>query len=221
MNRGYQKGGELREDGTLGDCTAACAPVIYRGDNFPPSSGGNVFICEPAGNLVTRRILEEEGGTITATNPYAKAVDFIASTDERFRPVNLYTGPDGASTSSTSTAASSSTASTSRPFLREQILDRGLDKGLGPGRIYRVVTEAKPPGPAPKLSKARPPELVQASRIPTAGGATRPSGSWWSERIPPPVARLRALAAGRGRPDPPRLHAMFALDGMRQLDPPR
>ncbi|MBV8881517.1 MAG: hypothetical protein JO332_16240, partial [Planctomycetaceae bacterium] len=34
VNRGYQKG-SLWEDGRLASCTAACGPVIYRGDNFP------------------------------------------------------------------------------------------------------------------------------------------------------------------------------------------
>src|SRR4051812_19376251 len=161
VNRGYQKG-QLREDGRLSNCTAACGPVIYRGDNFPAEFEGNAFICEPAGNLVTRRVLKEENDTITSTNPYAKTVDFIASTDERFRPVNLYTGPDGCLYIADLYRGILQHKLYITSFLRKQMLDRGLDKGLGLGRIYRVVSEAKPPGPSPKLAKASSADLIRA-----------------------------------------------------------
>lgn len=217
VNRGYQKN-QLKEDGRLATCTAACGPVIYRGDNFPPEYEGNAFICEPAGNLITRRILKEENGTITATNPNAKGVDFIASTDERFRPVNLYTGPDGCLYIADMYRGIIEHRIYVTTYLRKQILERGLDKGMGLGRIYRVVAEGKAPGPAPKLSKAPTADLVKA--ISHANG-------WWrdtAQRIlvdrkdPASIAPLRALATAQGAPLP-RLHAMFALDGMKQLDP--
>ena len=218
VNRGYQKG-SLREDGRLATCTAACGPVIYRGDNFPPEFEGNAFICEPAGNLITRRILKEENGTITATNPHAKTVDFIASTDERFRPVNLYTGPDGCLYIADLYRGILQHKLYVTSFLRKQILDRGLDKGLGLGRIYRVVSEAKPPGPAPKLAKAASADLVKA--------LSHPNG-WWRDTAQrvlvdrkdfSATASVRALAVAAGPPRP-RLHAMFVLDGLKQLDPP-
>ena len=218
VNRGYQKG-SLREDGRLATCTAACGPVIYRGDNFPPEFEGNAFICEPAGNLITRRILKEENGTISATNPYAKALDFLTSTDERFRPVNLYTGPDGCLYVVDIYRGIIQHKLYVTSFLRKQILDRGLDKGLGLGRIYRVVSETKPPGPAPKLAKAPSADLIKA--------LSHPNG-WWRDtaqrllvdkKDSASIVPLRALALGAG-PRLPRLHAMFVLDGLKQLDPP-
>lgn len=217
INRGYQKGA-LREDGTLAYCTAACGPVIYRGDNYPPEYRGNAFLCEPAGNLITRRILKEEGGTITATNPNAKGIDFIASTDERFRPVNLYNGPDGCLYIVDFYRGIIQHRLYVTTYLRNQILSRDLDKGLGLGRIYRIVSDSKPPGPAPRLSKAPSAELVKA--------LCHPNG-WWRDtaqrllverKDPASVAELRKLAAGAGD-FAPRLHAMFALEGMAQLDP--
>ena len=60
VNRGYRKG-QLRPDGTLATFTAACAPLVYRGDNFPREYEGNVFVCEPAGNLIKRYVLEDRG----------------------------------------------------------------------------------------------------------------------------------------------------------------
>ena len=93
VTRGYRKG-QLRADGTLATFTAACGPTIYRGDNYPPEFRGNTFVCEPAGNLVKRDILTDDNGVITGKRAYEKS-EFLASTDERFRPVNLYTAPDG------------------------------------------------------------------------------------------------------------------------------
>ncbi|MBV8882198.1 MAG: c-type cytochrome, partial [Planctomycetaceae bacterium] len=174
---------------------------------------------EPAANLVTRRILKEENGTITATNPHAKAVDFIASTDERFRPVNLYTGPDGCLYIADLYRGILQHKLYVTSFLRKQILDRGLDKGLGLGRIYRVVSDAKSPGPAPKLARAPSAELVAA--------LSHPNG-WWRDTAQrllverkdfTAVVPLRTLALSAGATYP-RLHAMFVLDGLKQLDPP-
>src|SRR4029079_3638247 len=83
-----------RRDGKLFKFTAACGPWIYRGDLLPELYG-NAFVAEPVGNLVQRKVLTPENGSIVGRNPYRQA-DFIASTDERFRPVNFSTGPDGA-----------------------------------------------------------------------------------------------------------------------------
>ena len=94
VNRGYTDA-QLRADGTLKTVTATCGAGIYRGDLFAKEYLGNAFIPEPSGNLVKRLVLSESGGTITAKNAY-DAGEFLTSTDERFRPVNAYTGPDGA-----------------------------------------------------------------------------------------------------------------------------
>jgi mono/diheme cytochrome c family protein len=218
INRGYQKG-ILREDGRIAACTAACGPVIYRGDNFPAEFRGNAFVCDPAANLITRRILKEEGGTLTASNPNANGVDFIASTDERFRPVNAYVGPDGCLYFIDFYRGVIQHRPYVTSYLRGQILSRELDKGLGLGRIYRVVHESKPPGPTPRLSKAPTSDLLKA--------LSHPNG-WWRDtaqrmlverKDAAVVADLRKLAVTAGDPIP-RLHAMFALEGMGQLDPP-
>ena len=93
VTSGGQPARELR-DGRLFKFTAACGPWIYRGDLLP-ALYGNAFVAEPVGNLVQRKVLTAENGTVIGRNPYDRA-DFIASTDERFRPVNFGTGPDGA-----------------------------------------------------------------------------------------------------------------------------
>ncbi len=214
VNRGYRPG-TLREDGTLAVAMSACGPAVYRGDQFPPEFRGNVFTCDPSGNLVKRLVLSEENGELKARNGTEKS-EFLASTDERFRPVNAYTGPDGCLYILDFYRGIIQHKLYMTSFLRKEILSRGLDKPLGLGRIYRVVHAARPPGKPPRLSKASSAELVKA--------LSHPNG-WWrdtAQRLlverPDAAAlpELRRIAVSG--PDPvARLHALFALDGLRQV----
>ena len=90
---------------------------------------GNVFVADPAANLVSRIVLTDDGTTLRARKAYDNA-EFLASTDERFRPVFISNAPDGAlyivdmyrgviqdraSTTCTSAITSSLASSISRP----------------------------------------------------------------------------------------------------------
>ena len=92
INRGYST---LDADGKMTSVTAACGPVIYRGSLFPAEFRGDAFIAEPSGNLIKRLKLAESDGSLKGANAY-EGTEFLTSTDERFRPVNLFNGPDGA-----------------------------------------------------------------------------------------------------------------------------
>ena len=92
-NRAYQIGID-REDGSLARFTSVCAPLVYRGDRLPAELYGNVFVAEPAANLVSRIVLTDDGTTLRARKAYDRG-EFLASTDERFRPVYLSNAPDG------------------------------------------------------------------------------------------------------------------------------
>ncbi|MEO2047007.1 MAG: PVC-type heme-binding CxxCH protein [Pirellulales bacterium] len=78
-----------------GQFTAACGVTIYRGNRLPAEMAGNAFTCEPTGNLVHREILEPHGATFRS-QPAREGVEFLASADTWFRPVDLTVGPDGA-----------------------------------------------------------------------------------------------------------------------------
>lgn len=80
-----------------GTFTASCGVTVYTGDWLPEDYRGNVFVCEPTGNLVQRAVLEPDGVTFKSRNPYEDAKrEFLASRDDWFRPVDLQNGPDGA-----------------------------------------------------------------------------------------------------------------------------
>jgi mono/diheme cytochrome c family protein len=215
VNRGYRPE-QLRPDGTLATFTAACAPLVYRGDNFPDEFRGSVFVCEPAGNLIRRYALEHSGVSFRAKNAYDKA-EFLASTDERFRPVNLNNGPDGCLYIVDLYHGILQHHLYITTYLRQQILDRGLEKHTDLGRIYRVVNESKAAGPKPLLSKASPEKLVES--------LSHPNG-WWRDTAQrllverndsTAVAALKQLALSGANPLG-RLHGLWTLDGMRQLD---
>lgn len=78
-----------------GYITSACSPLIYTADLLPKEYRGNNFVCDPANNLVHRELLKENGAVFTAVRAHEDR-EFLASTDNWFRPVQLTTGPDGA-----------------------------------------------------------------------------------------------------------------------------
>jgi len=55
VNRGYQPR-VLRADSSLQRYTSASSPTAYVGDRLPAELRDNVFVTEPAGNLVARRL---------------------------------------------------------------------------------------------------------------------------------------------------------------------
>ena len=218
VNRGYWEG-QLRKNGTLKDFTAACGPVIYRGDNFPAEFYGNYFSTEPSAHVIRRSILTEQDGIISGRNAYAdQQQEFLGSTDERFRPVNLYTAPDGTLYVVDLYRGILQHRQFMTSYLRKQIIERGLDKGTRFGRIYRIVHESKPPGPAPSLSKATPEQLVAQ--------LTNPNG-WWrdtarrmlverGDKSVSPALRRQALSPTATVPT--RLQALWILEGLDGLD---
>jgi glucose/arabinose dehydrogenase/mono/diheme cytochrome c family protein/HEAT repeat protein len=216
INRGYQP--QMLREGKLARFTAACGPVIYRGANFPEEFRGNGFVCEPSGNFIRRNIIMEDGVRLTAANPYEQD-EFLTSTDERFRPVNLYNGPDGALYIVDMHRGILQHRIYLTSFLRNQILERGLDTPLNLGRIYRVVYEGNPLGPQPNLSKASARELVEA--------LLQPHG-WWRDTAQQllverqdqsAVPLLRALIRNRHSvPALSRLGALWTLEGLNSLD---
>jgi putative membrane-bound dehydrogenase-like protein len=82
-----------------GQFTAACGVYRYQSDALAPSFSDSFFACEPTGNLVQRfRGVDNHGrtGIVPATERGRPGVEFLASRDPWFRPVDLTDGPDGA-----------------------------------------------------------------------------------------------------------------------------
>jgi mono/diheme cytochrome c family protein/glucose/arabinose dehydrogenase len=218
VNRGYQPV-TLRDDFTLRNFTGACGPLVYLGGAFPSEFRGNAFVAEPCGNLVKRYTLHDQGELgFEGRNAY-QGREFLTSNDERFRPVNLYDGPDGALYVVDLYRGVLQHRLFVTSWLRRQIEARGLETPLGLGRIWRVVHEKMPERGQPKLRAASWSELVRALGH---------ENGWWRLR-----AQQLIVEAGVGdadaielcrealeREDDPlgRLHVLWTLAGIGGLD---
>jgi len=224
VNRGYIEDtikdgkkvpGSLRPDGTLESVTATCGPGVYRGDLFPKEYRGNVFIPEPAGNLIKRVILTEKNAEITAANAY-EGKEFMTSTDERFRPVNAYTGPDGALYIVDIARGVIQHKGFLTYYLVKNIQDRKLETPFSLGRIYRIV----PDKTSPKLVKLP----KETAKIPAM--LTHPNG-WVRdtaqrvlvERGDASVAPAVQKIATTGSTPQARVQALWTLEGLNALTP--
>jgi mono/diheme cytochrome c family protein/glucose/arabinose dehydrogenase len=213
INRGYVP--EMLRDNKLMEFTAACAPWIYRADFFPTEFLGNAFVCEPAGNLIKRNIVRAEKGKITSREAYDRK-EFVASTDERFRPVNITTGPDGALYVCDMYHGIIEHRISVSKYLEDQVRARDLDKPSRPqGRIWRIVPENAPRQPRPQMSKETPAQWVDH---------LSQRNSWWRETAQrllvergdlSVVPALEKLATEGAEPMG-RLHALWTLDGLRR-----
>jgi mono/diheme cytochrome c family protein len=128
----------LDSTGRLVNVTAACGPVIYRGDQFPEQYRGNAFVMEPSGYLIKRIVLtHDSNGIVKGALPY-EGKEFLTATDERFRPVNAYNAPDGALYFIDMHRGIIQHTTYLTPYLRRYIDSLNLQRPISMGRIYRI-----------------------------------------------------------------------------------
>ncbi len=139
VNRGYVPG-TLDEEGRLLEFASACGPLVYRGDALPEGYSGDAFICEPTANLIKQNNILEDGFMLSAEAVYPKR-EFLASTDERFRPVSLASGPDGALYVVDMYKGIIQHGPYMTDYLRKVTLDRKLDRPVHMGRIWRITSK--------------------------------------------------------------------------------
>ncbi|MEX2397671.1 MAG: hypothetical protein WD491_11620, partial [Balneolales bacterium] len=218
VNRGYQEH-VLRDDSTLAEYTSASGLTVYRGDKLPEELRSNVFVPEPAGNLVQRyEITENEDGSLLARNPYEDLeADFLTSTDERFRPVNIYSAPDGTLYIVDMYRGILQHHYYLTDYLKNEIRQRGLENPIGYGRIYRIVHNSKDPGEDHKLSLRTPEELVAYLDHPN-GWHRDKAQQLLVERQANSVAPELKRLVQEGEKDYTRLHALWILDGLNETD---
>ncbi|MBI2809034.1 MAG: c-type cytochrome [Planctomycetes bacterium] len=127
----------------LNHFTSACSAIIYRDNFFGKEFEGNVFISEPVHNLIHRQILKPKGVTFTAQRAKdEQKSEFLASTDNWFRPTMIQVGPDGALW-----IADMYRYVIEHPEWIPKDWQKKLDLRAGhdKGRIYRVVPVGKTP----------------------------------------------------------------------------
>lgn len=214
VNRGYMKN-VLDDSLRLNEFTAAAGPVVYRGDLFGKNYDFNAFVPEPSANLIKRNFLNEKGYVVKGDIAY-KGKEFLASTDERFRPVSLYNAPDGSMIVLDMYRGIIQHKTYLTPYLKDQIGKRDLTQPLSAGRIYKIVPKGSQPKPVTIPDGAQ--ELVKLLGHPNGWVRDRAQQKLIDGKYNQAVPALRE--AVKQTADPLlAIHALWTLEGLNSLKP--
>jgi putative membrane-bound dehydrogenase-like protein len=193
----------------FGFFTSATGVTIYRGTALPEAYRGNAFIGDVGGNLVHRKIVEKDGPIFKATRA-DQNVEFLASPDNWFRPVNFTNTPSGTLLIIDMYRETiEHPASIPEPIKKHLDLTSGKDRG----RLYELAPTNFKRRPQPKLSKASNLELVATLADPDA---------WWRDTAQRLLIERNAkdvtdalIALAKERKTPlARAHALWTLDAL-------
>jgi len=200
------------EMNAVGFVTSAAGATVYRGSAYPDEYYGNVFVGEVAGNLLIRYRLETDGPTFRAQRT-AERVEFLASTDNWFRPVNLVNAPDG-----TLHLLDMYRETIEHPWSIPDDIKAQFDltSGRDRGRIYRLAPPKYREGytaPPPRLGSATTAELVATLENPN---------SWWRDTAQRLLLERHAIDAApalrellsRSSSPVARVHSLYVLQGV-------
>jgi putative membrane-bound dehydrogenase-like protein len=196
--------------------TSACSPIVYRDDLFGPASAGNCFISEPVHNLVHREIMTPKGVTFTSRRAAdEQASEFLAASDNWFRPTTIQTGPDGALW-----VADMYRHVIEHPqwIPKEWQAKLDLRAGHDKGRIYRVYPVGAKPRAIPRLDTLDTAGLVAALDSPSGWQRDTAQRLLVAKKDKSAVRLLEKLVRASKRPLT-RLHALCTLDGLGALTP--
>lgn len=199
----------------MGFFTSATGVTIYRGSAFPPEFRGNAFIGDVGGNLVHRKVLTKGEGVFVATRGDAnRKSEFLASTDNWFRPVNFANTPGGCLL-----LLDMQRETIEHPHSIPDPIQKHLDltSGRDRGRLYEIRPDGFTPRPAPRLSKAPAAELVRHLADADAWGRETAQRLLIERRDPSATPALRDL--DRSRPNAAaRMHALWTLAALGALE---
>ncbi|MDG2399436.1 MAG: DUF1080 domain-containing protein [Akkermansiaceae bacterium] len=215
---GVNRGGEgaIDEDGYLTAATGAAGPLAYRGDQFPSEFQNTALFCEPTANLIRMVHVTRKDGLLTGEHLMGER-EFLASTDERFRPVNLFNAPDGTIYAVDMYHGIIQHKHYLTKYLREHITHRNLESHPRLGRIYRIKHRNNSRGAKPSMIRKKPGEVVAL--------LAHPNG-WWRDTAQQlivdagddsVVPALNALAGDHSQPLG-QIHALWTLEGLGRIN---
>ena len=221
--------GFLNEQGRLAHFTSACSPHIFRGDHLPDHLVGDAFVCVPAANFVRHyKLTRHSDGRIDAVNALAEEQrEFLFAHDERFRPVQILTAPDGTLHVVDMYRGIIEGHTWISDITHDYILARKLNKPFnGLGRIYRIAHEDHPvTEPPPPLAGL--PAIEWVEQLNHSNGWRRDTAQRLLVESPTPnqqpdpavIEALTELATDRRNHPHGRLHALWTLEGLHALSP--
>ena len=198
----------------VGFFTSATGVTIYRGGAYPARFRGNAFIGDVGGNLVHRKIVRPNGASFTAARA-DRHTEFVASTDNWFRPTNFVNAPDGTLYILDMYRETIEHPASIPPDIKRYL---DLEGGNDRGRIYRLVSPNMKRIRPPKLGQVATAELVSQLESPNIWNRQTAQRLIWERQDKSAVRPLGKLIRHSQSPLA-RLHALYTLDGLQSLTP--
>ncbi|HEY1174283.1 MAG TPA: PVC-type heme-binding CxxCH protein [Verrucomicrobiae bacterium] len=196
--------------------TGATGVTIYRGNAYPADFQENAFIGDAGSNLVHRKRIRPDGaGLIAERAADEQKSEFIASSDNWFRPVNFANAPDGCLY-----IIDMYREVIEHPWSIPESIKKFVDLNSGNdrGRIYRVVPDSYKQPKLPALGKATTKELVET--LGHANGWHRDTAArLLFERQDQAAVPLLEKSLKESKSAFGRMHALYALAGQGTLSP--
>lgn len=212
---GGQISGPIEGGGTaFGYFTSATGVTIYRGDAYPASFVGNAFVAAPANNLIHRKSISLKNPQPVArrADPQRRA-EFIASTDNFFRPVQFVNGPDGCLYVADMYRETIEVAHAIPESIKAHM---DIYSGTDRGRIYRILPNVFKPRPLPNFRKLKSPELVSHLSHPNGWHRDTAARLLFERNTSDAAKKLRETLL-HGSSFPAQIHALHLLNSFDRL----
>jgi putative membrane-bound dehydrogenase-like protein len=191
--------------------TSATGVTIYRGDAYGAGFAGDAFIGDCGSNLVHRKKLRARGLELIAERlPDEQKTEFLASSDNWFRPVQFANAPDGCLYVLDMYREVIEHPWSLPPGIKKHL---DLNSGNDRGRIYRIVPENFKRRAAPNLGRASIATLVETLAHPNGWHRDTAARLLFEGQDTKAVEPLRAMLKSSTN-ELARLHALYALAGI-------
>lgn len=207
-----KKKGAVPTEYPVGFFTSATGITIYRGDAWPPEYRGNAFVGDVGGNLVHRKLVDTTHVVYKAQRA-DKGEEFVASSDNWFRPVNFVNAPDGSLY-----VLDMYRETIEHPYSIPEEIKKflSLTSGRDRGRIYRLVSPEMQRRPVVQIGDLANKELVQ--QLASDNGWNRETAQRliWERQDLLLVRPISDLLVSTDKPLG-KLHALYTLKGLHAL----
>lgn len=205
----------FNEPHTANHATSTNSPTPYRDELFGPHYSSSLFVSEPVHDLVHRMILVPDGSTWKGVRgPDEAEREFLASSDNWYRPTHMMTGPDGAFWVVDMYRAVIEHPEWIPPET-QKVID--LRAGSDMGRIHRVFPVDKRPRAIPRLDNLDTNGLVAALDSPSGWQRDTAQRLLMHANDPGAVEPLKALIAATGS-EKAKVQAIWTLSVFDGLD---